>query len=459
MAQTTDRHSRGTWATSIRSARNLRNALIDCAGKEGIERIFAALRPAELDLLLHDWAVWARADQLPPPGDWTSWLILGGRGAGKTRSGAEWIRGVVSGTAPYPKLETGRVALIGETHADAREIMVEGISGLLAVHPARERPRWEISRRRLLWSNGAIAQIYSAEDPESLRGPQFEAAWSDEIGKWNHAEETWDMLQFALRLGTRPRQVATTTPRPTPLIKRLIDDPQTVVTRVRTMSNAANLAPGFLDAIVGRYAGTRLGRQELDGELIEDRQDALWHRPMIEQARVPRTPSLRRIVVAVDPPASHRRGADACGIVAAGLCADGIAYVIADESIAGARPAEWANRAVILYHRLGADALIAEVNQGGDMVAAVINEIDVGVPVTAVRASRGKWLRAEPVAALYEQGRVRHAGTFPELEDEMCDFGPDGLSNGRSPDRLDALVWALTALLLRPPARPNLRFL
>ncbi len=433
--------------------------MIDCAGKEAIDDLFAGLRPAEIDLLLHDWVLWARDDQLPPAGDWTTWLILGGRGAGKTRAGAEWVRGTVAGTPPYGRLDTGRIALIGETHADAREIMVEGLSGLLAVHPAAARPRWEVSRRRLLWENGAVAQVFSAEDPESLRGPQFEAAWADEIGKWRYAEAAWDMLQFALRLGDRPRQIATTTPRPTPLIRRLVDDKQTIVTRVTTRSNVANLAPGFLDIIVGRYAGTRLGRQELDGELIEDRPDALWQRGAIEQTRTEAPPALGRIVVAVDPPASHRRGADACGIVAAGVCEEGVGYVLKDASLSGARPAEWAARAVSLYHRIGADALIAEVNQGGDMVAAVIHEIDATVAVVAVRATRGKWLRAEPVAALYEQGRVRHVGSFPELEDEMCDFGPDGLSTGRSPDRLDALVWALTALMLRRSGEPNVRFL
>jgi phage terminase large subunit-like protein len=404
------------------------------------------------------WGFWARLDQLPPKGDWLIWLLLGGRGAGKTRAGAEWVRAAVNGGEWDGMPAIGRVALVGETLADVRDVMVEGVSGILAVHARGERPLWQPSRRRLEWANGAVAQTFSSEDPESLRGPQFEGAWCDELGKWRHPDETWDMLQFGLRLGERPRQTVTTTPRPIPLLKRLMAADGTIVTHAPTRANAAWLAPGFMDRVVGRYAGTRLGRQELDGELIEDRADALWHRAGIEAMRVASAPPLHRIVVAVDPPASHRKGADACGIVAAGLAADGVAYVVADDTVSGARPDRWAARAVRLWRKLEADALVAEVNQGGDMVSAVIREIDSGVPVTPVRATRGKWLRAEPVAMLYAQGRVRHAGAFPELEDEMCDFGPDGLSSGRSPDRLDALVWAITALMLGPGGEPRVRW-
>src|SRR5690606_33259034 len=318
-----------------------------------------------------------------------------------------------------------------------------------------DRPVWRPSRRRLEWDNGVVCHTFSSEDPEALRGPQFAAAWADELAKWKNAEETWDMLQFGLRLGARPRQMVTTTPRPIPLLKRLIADRRTVVTHAATSRNAANLAPDFLERVVGRYAGTHLGRQELEGLLIEERADALWRRGDIERLRVFAAPALRRVVVAVDPPASARSGI--CGIVAAGMAADGIAYVLADRSAGEARPSEWAARALALYRLLEADALVAEINQGGDMVAAVMHEVDAGVPVTPVRATRGKWLRAEPVAALYAQGRVRHAGAFPELEEEMCDFGPDGLSAGRSPDRLDALVWALTALMLGRDSAPRVR--
>ncbi len=382
---------------------------------------------------------------------------MGGRGAGKTRTGAEWVRGMALGEPPYAQVPIGRIALVGETQGEVREVMIEGVSGLLAVHRRCERPLWLPSRRRLEWPNGAIAQAFSAEDPEGLRGPQFAAAWADELAKWRNAEETWDMLQFGLRLGDDPRQVVTTTPRPIPLMKRLLKDARTKVSRAATRANIGNLAPGFLESIVGRYAGTRLGRQELDGELIEDRADALWRRDLIERARVASAPELLRIVVAIDPPASSKRGADACGLVVAGVAADGQAHVLEDATLCEVQPARWARAAIALYHKHQADCLIAEVNQGGEMVARVLAEVEPGVPVRSVRATRGKWLRAEPVAALYEQGRVHHVGAFPALEDELCDFGLDGLSSGRSPDRLDALVWALTALCLGRGGEPKVR--
>ncbi|HKH97380.1 MAG TPA: terminase family protein [Beijerinckiaceae bacterium] len=395
--------------------------------------------------------------QLVPDDDWPIWLVLGGRGAGKTRAGAEWVNGMAGGLIGIARSRTMRIALVGETFADVRDVMIEGPSGLIAVAPRDERPQWKPSLRRLEWRNGAVAHAFSAEDPDSLRGPQFEAAWGDELGKWRHGQDTWDMLQFGLRLGERPRQVVTTTPRPTPLMRRLLDDPAVRVTHMRTADNARNLAPGFVEAVTRSYGGTRLGRQELDGELIEDRDDALWRREAIEAARVAVAPALQRIVVAVDPPASAARGADACGIVAAGIDAGGMAYVIADESVRGVAPEAWAARALRLYRALRADALVAEVNQGGDMVSAVMRVVDPGVPVTPVHATRGKYARAEPVSALYAQGRVRHVGAYPQLEDEMCDFGPAGLTSGRSPDRLDALVWALTHLMLG--AEPRIRVL
>ncbi|MEA2981193.1 MAG: hypothetical protein QOF09_3016 [Alphaproteobacteria bacterium] len=413
------------------------------------------LKGAWFDALNHDWKTFAHPHQHPPSGDWTTWLLLGGRGAGKTRAGAEWVKSLVSSEGR----KVSPIALIGETEHAAREVMVEGVSGLLAAHEHSERPEWIPSRRRLQWRNGAVAQVFSAEDPESLRGPQFAVAWCDELAKWRHAEATFDMLQFGLRLGERPRQVITTTPRPIALIKRLIADPRTAVTRAATVANARHLAPAFLDLVVGRYAGTKLGRQELDGEIVEERADALWTRGRLESCRVDEAPPLQRIVVAVDPPASASKGADACGLVAAGRAEDGTLYVIADETAAQLSPAGWSRKAIALWRRLCADALVVEVNQGGDMVRAVIGEADPTVPVIAVRARRGKWLRAEPVAALYEQGRVKHAGTFPALEDEMCDFGLDGLWSGRSPDRLDALVWAVTALTFGAKDGPRVRAL
>ena len=438
-----------------------------CESEGTLTELLSTLDGATLEAMLADWPVWARSDQLPPEAavqgvPWTVWLVLGGRGAGKTRTGAEWVRGLVFGRPPFAEKPVGRIALVGETRDDVREVMIEGISGLLAVHRRDERPVWSPARRRIEWPNGAVAQAFSAEDPESLRGPQFEAAWLDEVGKWRRAEEAFDMLQFGLRLGTLPRQTVTTTPRSTPLLKRLLADPKTALTRASTRDNRFNLAPAFLDAVVGRYAGTRLGRQELDGEMIEDREDALWSRAMIETARHRGpVPQLTRIVVAVDPPASSRRTSDACGIVAAGIAEDGIVYVLEDASLERATPAAWAARATALWRRLEADALVVETNQGGEMAEAVLREADPGVPVSSVRATRGKALRAEPVAHLYERGRVRHAGRFAELEDELCDFGPGpggfGLSSGRSPDRMDALVWALTALALGPKAQPRVR--
>jgi phage terminase large subunit-like protein len=444
------------------SAGNLRSALSDSLSEKAQQRFLSSLSPRELSFLHYDFALWARDDQLPPDaanggGTWTIWLMLGGRGAGKTRAGAEWVRSIA--TAPLQgAARPPRIALVGETLADARSVMVEGVSGLLAVHPDHARPLYEPSRRQVRWANGAVAQLFSAEDPDSLRGPQFSAAWCDELGKWRKPEETWAMLQFGLRLGEAPRQVVTTTPRPTKLIKSLVADPYVAVTRVSTAANAGNLAPSFLESIVGRYSGTRLGRQELDAEILEDRPDALWPRGLVEGCRVAAAPELMRIVVAVDPPTSSGPKSDACGIVVAGLGHNARAYVLADETVMGARPLDWARRVVSVYRRHEADRIVVEVNQGGDLVETVIRQVDASIPVRAVRASRGKWLRAEPVAALYEQGRVAHVGAFPALEDEISDFGPDGLSGGRSPDRVDALVWALTELLLRERTTPRVRW-
>lgn len=408
---------------------------------------------------LGEWVGSARIQQYPLDPDVllpATWLLLGGRGAGKTRTGAEWVNGLVRGLSPFSRLRYRRIALVGETFADVREVMIEGPAGIMTISRG-DRPRLEVVRRRLVWDSGAVAQMFSAEEPDSLRGPQFDAAWCDELAKWKNAEATFDMLQLGLRLGAEPRQLITTTPRPLRLLKRLIADPTVQTMRMRTAENAENLAPGFMAAVERRYDGTRLGRQELDGELIEDREDALWLRETIEQARIATAPELRRIVVAVDPPASAHRTSDACGIVAAGIDAEGIIVVLADATLKAAEPRKWASAAVALWHAQEADCLVAEVNQGGDMVKAVIATVDDTVPVKPVRARRGKWVRAEPVAALYQQGRVKHAGHFRELEDEMCEFGPDGLANGRSPDRVDALVWAVTELMPGRGGVPRVR--
>jgi phage terminase large subunit-like protein len=431
--------------------------LIASAKAGTLNELIAASSARSREALLKDWEVWAREDQLPPEGAWRNWLILGGRGAGKTRAGAEWVRGVALGRRRFGEAAR-QIALVGESWNDAREVMIEGVSGLLSIHARWERPQWEPSRRRLEWPNGAVAYAFSADDPESLRGPQFDAAWCDELCKWRRAQAAFDMLQFGLRSGANPRAAITTTPRSIPLLKRLLADPATAVSRAATKANALQLAPQFLEQMLVRYAGTRLGRQELDGELIEARADSLFPRERVECARVDTHPPLARIVVAIDPPVSSREGADACGIVAAGVDDEGKVFVLADESEAGLSPLAWASRAIALYRRLEADRIVVEVNQGGEMARAVLHETDASVPVSEVRATRGKVLRAEPVAALYEQGRVSHVGAFPLLEDEMANFGADGLSNGRSPDRLDALVWAITSLVLMPrEATPRMR--
>ena len=416
------------------------------------------LNPADQAELEQDWfGLWARDDQRPPgDGDWRNWLVLGGRGAGKTRSGAEWVKARATGAG----IDTGplarRIALVAPTFDEARMVMIEGVSGLLAVHDERSRPVFEPSRRLVTWSNGCVAQVFTAEEPDGLRGPQFDAAWCDELAKWKHAGEVWNMLQFALRLGDNPRAIITTTPRPIPILKRLLAESGTVVSRSTTFDNRKNLAKPFLDEVLKRYGGTRLGRQELNGELIEDDPDALFDRDIIENLRVASAPQLRRVVVAVDPPAGFGARSNACGIVCAGLGVDGRCYVLDDYSVHGLRPAQWAKKIVGLYHARKADRVVAEVNQGGAMVEQVLREVDPELSFRAVHATRGKQARAEPVAALYEQGRVSHVGAFAELEDEMCSAIGEGK---KSPDRLDALVWAVSDLMLRRRAEPRLRIL
>ncbi len=380
--------------------------------------------------------------------------MLGGRGAGKTRAGAEWVRASIEGRTPLSPGRRRRIALVGESLSSARDVMIEGESGILAISPPWARPKFEISKHRLVWENGAQAQLYSAEDPNSLRGPQFDGAWADELVKWRYGQETWDMLQFGLRLGNDPRQVVTTTPRPLKLLRELMSDPNTVITRATTFANAVNLAPQFFQRVIARYEGTRLGRQELNGELIDDNPDALWRRADVERGRVAMAPELSRIVIAVDPPATSHAKSDACGIIAAGISTEGHAYVLGDHSVQGVSPQAWAARAVDAMRRYNADRLVVEVNHGGDMVEAVIRQIDPNVPIRPVRASRGKVARAEPVSALYEQGRVHHVGVLTQLEDQMAEFtaGFDRKTAGWSPDRVDALVWALSDLMLRNDA-------
>ena len=417
------------------------------------------LTDAQIRRIYFDWRFWARDDQLPPENDpvWRVWLLLGGRGAGKTRAGAEWVRAQGIGLWDGDARRSRRIALIGETFADVRRVMIEGASGLLAVHADEERPVFEASNGRIVWPNGSVAHVFSAETPDSLRGPQFEFAWCDEIAKWREPDQVWDMLQFALRLGTVPRVCVTTTPRPLPFLKSLIADAATVTNRAATHDNAVNLAPGFVTEMERRYQGSVLGRQELLGEIVEGEQGALWRRDWIESARVSLAPDLRRIVVAVDPPVTATKYSDACGIVVAGEAEDGQVFVLADLTLEGREPHVWARAAVAAFHEFKADRIVAETNQGGDLVVAILKQMDENVPVQKVTATRGKWLRAEPVAALYAEGRVSHVGRFEKLEAQMMAFAGDGRAGGRSPDRLDALVWALTDLKLTPLARPGIR--
>ncbi len=408
------------------------------------ERVLAGLDAAAAERLAVEWRWHARPDQLPPDGRWRIWLMMAGRGFGKTRAGAEWVRAVAESD---PR---ARIALVGATLGEARSVMVEGASGLLSIAPWWNRPAFAPALRKLIWPNGAMATLYGAAEPEALRGPQFSHGWADEIAKWPGGETAWDMMMMGLRLGRDPRVLATTTPRPVPLVRALVarDGADVVVTRGRTADNAAHLADGFVAAMTASYGGTRLGRQELDGELIEEAEGALWSRDAIERCRVAHVPALMRVVVAVDPPASAH--GDACGIVVVGKGGDGRAYVIADATVERQSPEGWARAVAVAAATHGADRVVAEANNGGAMVESVLRAAEAALPVRLVHASRGKVARAEPVAALYEAGRVAHRGAFPQLEDQMCGLvlGGGYVGPGRSPDRADALVWALTELML-----------
>lgn len=428
-----------------------------CATPAQVDEFLSGLSENALLALPWMFEFWALPHQLPPEGVWKTWVIMGGRGAGKTRAGAEWVRAQVEGATPADAGLSRRVALISDTIDQAREVMVFGQSGIIACSPPDRRPVWEATRKRLVWPNGAVAQIFSAHDPESLRGPQFDAAWVDELAKWKKADDTWDMLQFALRLGKNPRQVVTTTPQNVGVLKAILKNPSTTVTHAPTTANRAYLAASFLEEVTTRYAGTRQGAQELEGLLIEDVPGALWTTRMIESGRLDVAPEFSRIVVAVDPPVTGHSKSDECGIVVVGAITDGPpqnwrAVVIEDASVKGASPDQWARAAIAAMHRHGADRLVAEVNQGGDLVGGVIRTIDPMVPYRAVRASKNKSVRAEPVAALYEQGRVAHLRHLTALEDQMCHMTPQGYLGKGSPDRLDALVWALTDLMIEPGA-------
>jgi len=390
--------------------------------------------------LLYEWQFWARPNQLAPEGDWTAWVVLAGRGFGKSRSGAEWVRSQIENTGVM------RAALVARTAADVRDVMVEGESGILAVCPPWNRPKYEPSKRRLTWPNGAIATTYTGDEPDLLRGPQHEIAWCDELAAWRYPE-AFDQLRFGLRLGKRPRVCVTTTPQPVKHLKELLAEPGTVITRGSTYENRSNLAPAFFEQVIRKYEGTRLGRQELMAEILDDADGALWSRDMIDSARVRQAPEMARIVIGVDPAVTSGEESDETGIIVAGHGQDGEFYVM-DDLTCRLSPDGWARRVVSAYDEYGAERIVAEVNNGGDFVEHVIRTIKPRISYRAVRATRGKFVRAEPIAALYEQGRVHHVGAFGTLEDQMCSFVPD---SNKSPDHLDALVWALTELA--EPAR------
>ena len=403
------------------------------------ERRLAALSPEEMKHLDFSWEFWARPSQLTPPGDWRIWLIKTGRGWGKTRTAAEWIRAQVDAD------NRGRLALVAPTAADARDVMVEGESGVLNISPPWNRPKYEPSKRRLTWDNGAIATTYSADEPDRLRGPQHDAAWADEIAAWQYPE-AWHMLMFGLRLGQNPQAVATTTPKPVTLVRSLMQAANVVVTHGATQENAANLAPEFLSDIINRYEGTRLYRQEIGGEYLDDFPGALWTRAMIDGARVMVEPDVSRLVVAVDPAVTSGDDSDETGIIVAAKGIDGHAYVLSDLTCR-LSPDGWARRVCDAFENWSADRVVGEVNNGGDLVEQVIRTVKPDIPFTAVRASKAKQVRAEPIAALYEQGKVHHVGSFDTLEDQLVSFTPDGYRGGGSPDRADALVWALSELM------------
>jgi len=405
------------------------------------DRFVASLTDAEADALIYDWRGFlARPEQLAPEGNWSTWLINAGRGFGKTEAGAQWVK---------ERVEAGSrsIALIAETQKDLEEVMV---ARLLSIYPDGQKPTARFKPVRITWPNGAVALGYNGTEPDQLRGPEFDAAWVDELAKYKRARQTWDMLQFTMRAGNDPRVIVTTTPRPIPVLREIIASDRSVVTRGSTFDNAGNLPAQFLEDLKNRYGNTRLGRQELEAEMLDDLPGALWTREMFDAHRLKEAPEMRRVVVAVDP--SGTGGADDngddIGIVVAGLGIDGRGYVLADRTCK-LSPDGWGRRAVAAYHEFEADRIVAERNFGGAMVEHVIRTVDRGISYKEVTASRGKVARSEPIAALYEQGRVSHVGGLADLEDQMCLIGQDGYIGEGSPDRADALVWAITELMTK----------
>ncbi|CAB4139566.1 COG5323 Uncharacterized conserved protein [uncultured Caudovirales phage] len=423
--------------------------------------LLTQMNPKKAEELRFTWPFWARPNQLPPKGTWETWFINAGRGFGKTRAGVEWVRSQV-------KAGKKRIAAIAATNSDIERVMVKGESGFLSCCWSGDKtnrgvhlgvPEWSPTKRTLTWANGAQVQFFSAEEPERLRGPQFEAAWCDELAAWNRDRDTWDMLQFCMRLGTNPQVVVTTTPKPTKLVREILKKGSTIVTNGSTFENQYNLAAPFLKAIKAQYEGTRLGRQELYAEILDEASGALWNRTLLEQCEmdipdpVDFAQRLSRVVVAIDPAVTSNAESDLTGIIVAGVDLNGTSFILEDASDRYS-PEGWASKAIELYHKYSADRLVAERNQGGEMVRHTLHTVDETVPIRLVHASRGKFARAEPVSSLYERGKVKHIRGLDQLETQMVSWEP--LGSIGSPDRLDALVWALTDLALKGIAKPTL---
>jgi phage terminase large subunit-like protein len=414
-----------------------------------IKNALSSLNSQQMLRLSKSWRFWARPSQVAPDGDWTTWMFLGGRGTGKTRSGAEWVKETA---LAHPGI---RMALVAPTKADVRDTMIRGVSGLMSLHwDPGTRPRHIPSNRMIVWPNGSMAHTYSAEEPDRLRGPQFHVAWADELAAWRYLQTAWDMLSFGLRLEypgfSTPRTFISTTPRPIALLRELLTQEGSVVTRGSTYENRANLSPKYFKTIVSRYEGSRLGRQELLGELIEDLDGALWRRENIKYIAPGAIPPLSITVISVDPATSDKVTANECGIVGCALGQDGKGYVLGDFSTHAANPAAWGRKVIEAFKHLKASYVVVEGNLAGGLVETVLKQIDPNIPLKFVQAQRGKYLRAEPVAMLYEQDRIRHVGVFPGLEDQMCRFTPmyQKENPGQSPDRVDALVWGLAGIML-----------
>jgi phage terminase large subunit-like protein len=436
----------------IPDAMRLLFAWLSGATPAEVRKFLSQLTPADLAQLDGYFELWAHESQLPPHGGWRTWLMMAGRGFGKTRAGAEWINAVATARPG------ARIALVGATIADARAIMVEGESGLLKVARGQGgRVQWEPSLGRLRWPNGSQAQLFSGDNADGLRGPEHDFAWCDELAKWREAEAAWDNLQFGLRRGTRPRALVTTTPRPIQLLKRIMSEPWTATTRGRTSDNI-NLDEKTIEVLTATYGGSRIGAQELDGELLDNVEGALWTREVVEEARATAPGTFDRIVVGVDPPAGAGEGSDACGIVVCGSRGRSL-FVLDDASVRGLSPDGWASRVAAAAASWNTAQVVAEANNGGAMVESVLKAADLGLKVRLVHASRGKCARAEPVALKFETGKAFFAGVFPELEAELAGMVAGGgyEGPGRSPDRADAMVWAMTVLSETRSGLPRIR--